>query len=93
LRASFSDALLDLERDPEAGKRYRDHYVHLFHVFVFGLRIISGLIQTICNDKARKILKAKDEQFDGQIRGYNAAGKEINFMTTHGNKECFIYGH
>lgn len=72
-------ALLDLERDPEAGKRYRDHYVHLFHVFVFGLRILSGLIRQMSDSQASEILKVRDEHLEGKIHGRNAAGKEVEF--------------
>ena len=72
-------ALLDLERDPEARKRYRDRYVHLFHVFVFGLRILSDLIQKAGGTKAAKILKIDGEQLRGRMYSLNEAGERVEW--------------
>ena len=40
---------------------YRDHVVHVFHVFVFGLRIISQILEQL-GDAARNIFKVRDEK-------------------------------
>lgn len=72
-------ALLDLERDPEAGKRYRDHYVHVFHVFVLGLRIISDIIRQLGDADSSKLLKVTDERLDGRIRGRDKSGNAVSF--------------
>lgn len=72
-------ALLDLERDPEAGKRYRDHYVHVFHVFVLGLRIISEIIGQLGDKASGKILKVANEQLDGRIKGCDRSGTAVSF--------------
>ena len=72
-------ALFDLERDPKAGKRYRDHYVHLFHVFIFGLRILSGIIRQVNDIQGQKILKVIDENLEGKICCLNQADEETKF--------------
>lgn len=72
-------ALFDLERDPKAGKRYRDHYVHLFHVFIFGLRILSSIIRQLDDSKAKTILKVRDENLEGKICCLNQANQEVKF--------------
>ena len=76
---SIEPALLDLERERESGKGYRDHYVHLFHVFVFGLRMLSAIIKVLGDEEASKTLKVRDESFHGKIRAHNSAGDEILF--------------
>lgn len=50
----------------------RDHFLHIFHVFLFGLRIISKIISIMDTD-SQKILKIKDENEDTCVfpRPYN----------------------
>jgi len=72
-------ALLDIERDPEASKGYRDHYVHLFHVFIFGLRIISAIIEKLGNKEAYRIFKVKDESLNNRIHGYDEDRNQVKF--------------
>jgi len=71
--------LLDLERDPESGKRYRDHYVHLFHVFICGLRILSGIVHRVKDIHCKELLKVRDEHIGGIIRGCNHTNKKVKF--------------
>ncbi len=54
--------LIDMERDEGVGFRYRDHSVHTFHVFIFGLRIISKLIDRVGDKQVAKLLKVKPER-------------------------------
>lgn len=66
--------LIDMERDEGVGFRYRDHSVHTFHVFTFGLRVISKLIDKLGNEQAQNILKVKPEKvskFIPSFRDYN----------------------
>lgn len=79
---SIEPALLDLERDIEADKRYRDHYVHLFHVFIFGLRILSAIIKGLGDkglgdEEVSKAFKVRDERLQGRIRSRSADGEEV----------------
>lgn len=50
----------------------RDHFLHIFHVFLFGLRIISKIISIMDTD-SQKILKIKDENEETCVfpRPYN----------------------
>jgi len=50
----------------------REHFLHIFHVFLFGLRIISKIISIMDTD-SQKILKIKDENEDTCVfpRHYN----------------------
>jgi len=41
----IQQALFGLEEDQTTGGRYRDHYVHMFNVFITGARIISQIIR------------------------------------------------
>ena len=43
--------------------RTRDHFLHIFHVYLFGLRIISQIIKLIPSNY-KKILKVEDEHKD-----------------------------
>lgn len=72
-------ALLDIERDPEASKGYRDHYVHLFHVFILGLRIISAMIKKLGNEKACRVFKVRDESLNDRIYGYDQDRNRVKF--------------
>jgi hypothetical protein len=56
--------LMDLERGTQ--RAYREHYVHVFNVFVLGLRILSNIIKKT-GDKASEILKVKDEKLNASI--------------------------
>lgn len=51
-------ALFGLEEDPSSGMRYRDHYVHMFNVFITGSRILSQALNAI--PKADKELFIKN---------------------------------
>lgn len=84
-------ALLDLERDPEAGKRYRDHFVHLFHVFIFGLRVLSAMIQEFKKKghDPGKMIKVKSESFNHRIRGRDETGNEIEFKNYSWEERLF----
>lgn len=57
--------LLYLERLPN--KRYRDHYVHIFSVFVLGLRVLSLIIEALGEPRASDLLKVKDEPINSKI--------------------------
>jgi len=54
--------LIDMEESEGVGFRYRDHSVHTFHVFTFGLRVISKLINTVGDEQAQELLKIKPEK-------------------------------
>ena len=62
--------LIDMERDEGVGFRYRDHSVHTFHVFTFGLRIISKLIDRVGDEQAKKLLKVKPERINKFIPSF-----------------------
>jgi len=57
----IEQALYGLERDKEKGGRYRDHFVHMFNTFVFGLRIISILFDKVNGDEGKELFKVEDE--------------------------------
>ena len=57
----IEQALYGLERDKERGGRYRDHFVHMFNTFVFGLRIISSLLGTVNENEGKELFKVEDE--------------------------------
>ncbi len=57
----MEEALFGLERDEETGKRYRDHFVHMFNCFVFGLRVISSLLAQCPGNSAKKLFKIENE--------------------------------
>ncbi len=58
----IEEALYGLERDEKLGKRYRDHSIHMFNCFAFGLRIISSILgQLSSDDKRKKLFKVEDE--------------------------------
>jgi hypothetical protein len=55
-------ALFGLELHPELGERYRDHFLHMFNIFVFGSRILSKIVQADNNGKLMKqLLKVTEE--------------------------------
>jgi len=57
----IEQALYGLERDKKKGRRYRDHFVHMFNTFVFGLRIISILFDKVNGDEGKELFKVEDE--------------------------------
>lgn len=57
----IEQALYGLERDKEKGGRYRDHFVHMFNTFVFGLRIISSLFGKVNEDEGKELFKVENE--------------------------------
>jgi len=57
----IEEALYGLERDKEKEGRYRDHFVHMFNTFVFGLRIISSLFGKINEDEGKGLFKIENE--------------------------------
>lgn len=57
----IEQALYGLERDKEKGGRYRDHFVHMFNTFVFGLRIITSLFGKVNKDVGKELFKVEDE--------------------------------
>ena len=66
--------LIDMESDEGIGFRYRDHSVHTFHVFTFGLRLMAKLIDKVGDEQAQKMLKIKPEKvskFIPSFRDYN----------------------
>lgn len=56
------EALYGLERDEESKIGYRDHLVHMFNVFVMGLRIITPVVTNSSDEAARRLFKVKDEK-------------------------------
>lgn len=62
----IEEALFGLERDEAAGFRYRDHLVHMFNCYVFGLRIISELLSELNDAEACQIFRVQDEQLQDQ---------------------------
>ena len=68
--AHVEPILLDLERDEGSGRRYRDHSVHSFNVFVFGLRVLTRLINLTGEDAARRLLKVEPETIRTVIPGF-----------------------
>lgn len=40
----MEEALFGLEREEASGKRYRDHFMPMFNCLVFGLGVISSLL-------------------------------------------------
>lgn len=70
-------ALFGLEEDFSKGSRYRDHYVHMFDVFITGSRIISQILNSIeiknRNYILEKVFKVVEESKDIPFpRPYNS---------------------
>jgi len=57
----MEEALFGLERQEDTGKYYRDHFVHMFNCFVFGLRIISSVLQQVPSPTSKRMFKVDDE--------------------------------
>lgn len=49
---------------------YRDHYVHIFNVYILGLRILSKVIEKAGNN-AKKLLKVNDEHINNIIPAFH----------------------
>ncbi|MGA2677921.1 MAG: hypothetical protein ABSF37_01330 [Sedimentisphaerales bacterium] len=58
----IEEALFGLEREEKDGKRYRDHFIHMFNTFVFGLQIISSLLKQLPSKKAKSMFKVETEK-------------------------------
>lgn len=56
----------------------RDHFLHILHVFLFGLRIISKIISE-AGDASKEILKIKDEDEEACVFSYPYNYKERIF--------------
>jgi hypothetical protein len=56
--------LLDYGRSVSKG--YRDHYVHIFNVYILGLRILTSIIEQL-GDQSKDLLKVRDEQVNSVI--------------------------
>lgn len=61
----MEEALFGLEREEETGGRYRDHFVHMFNTFLFGLRFFAELCNRLDEKSVKKILKIDCEDFKG----------------------------
>jgi hypothetical protein len=57
----IEEALYGLEREEDLGNRYRDHFVHMFNCYIFGIRIISFILSAFPEDKAKNIFKVENE--------------------------------
>jgi len=57
----MEEALFGLKRQEESGKYYRDHFVHMFNCFVFGLRIISSILKQVPTPTSKNLFKVEDE--------------------------------
>lgn len=63
--AKIQTSLFGIELEEKEGKRYRDHFIHTFNVYIFGSIIISQLIKKINNDNIiSSFLKIKKERDD-----------------------------
>jgi hypothetical protein len=78
----FEEAMYGLERDEQKGERYRDHFVHMFNCFVFGLRLLSALRKQLTDAMARTVLKVKDE---------NLKALGLPFSSNYSYKLRFFY--
>jgi len=79
-------ALFGLELEPELGERYRDHFLHMFNIFVFGARILS---KVIIADRSGKLLKklfkvTEEPKKVGKLfrKGEYTAAERLNFLWT-----------
>lgn len=58
----IEEGLFGLERDETAGKRYRDHFVHMFNCYVFGLRLITAMLTQFADVSPEAVFKVRDEK-------------------------------
>lgn len=65
--SKIQTSLFGIELEEKEGKRYRDHYIHTFNVYIFGSIIISQLIDKIkVDEKISEFFKVKKERVDIQ---------------------------
>ena len=57
----MEEALFGLLREEREGKRYRDHFIHMFNCFVFGVRFISSVFDQITREDFMCMFKVNDE--------------------------------
>jgi len=57
----MEEALFGLLREEREGKRYRDHFIHMFNCFVFGVRFISSVFAKTSSKDFMRMFKVKDE--------------------------------
>ncbi len=57
----MEEALFGLLREEEEGKRYRDHFVHMFNCFIFGVRLISSVFGKVSREDFKSLFKVEDE--------------------------------
>jgi hypothetical protein len=62
----MEQALYGLERDKDKGERYRDHFVHMFNTFIFGLRIISNLFVKVNESEGKNLFKIENENLKSE---------------------------
>ena len=79
-------ALFGLEEDIASGSRYRDHYVHMFNVFITGSIIISGIVARF-SESARapllgEVFKATNEPSDVPFESPYSAKRRLFFLWT-----------
>lgn len=79
-------ALLGLELEPELGERYRDHYLHMFNIFVFGARIMAKIFKLAKRDEIlRKLFKVTEEPKEIRAlfeKGEYTPSERFNFLWT-----------
>jgi len=78
----IEEALYGLERKEENGEGYRDHFIHMFNTFTFGLRIISFLLDRLDSTKAKQLFKIDDE---------NLKEKGLPFSSNYSYKQRLFY--
>jgi hypothetical protein len=78
----IEQALYGLERDREKGGRYRDHFVHMFNTFVFGLRFISSLFSKVNEDEGKDLFNIENE---------NLKSKHLPFGEDYDYKKRLFY--
>lgn len=49
---------------------YRDHFVHMFNTFAFGLRIISAVLRQTSDAEARRLFKVRQEYVKAHIPSF-----------------------
>ncbi len=58
----IEEGLFGLERNEATGTRYRDHFVHMFNCYLFGLRLMTPLLNRLGDGAAPAAFKVKDEK-------------------------------
>lgn len=76
--AKVEKALYGLELSEERAERYRDHFLHMFNVFLFGSRVLSALTRDVEVKKKidanliEKLFKIRKEPKDTPFKPYNS---------------------